>query len=34
MQCMVDNQSRVSAPCAAVLAAKEKEEQERKLKTK
>jgi len=34
MQCMVDNQSRVSAPCAAVLAAKEKEEQQRRLKTK
>ena len=34
MQCMVDNQSRVSAPCAAVLAAKEKEEEQRKLKAK
>ena len=34
MQCMVDNRTRVSAPCAAVLDAKEKEEQLRIRKAK
>ena len=34
MQCMVDNRTRVSAPCAAVLDAKEKEGQLRIRKAK